>query len=96
MSAKDKAHHLVPASLYVKIWIALILLTAVTVGVSFLEMKKFTVFTAMLIASVKALLVLLYFMHIRYEKIIYPVMIGFVFVTYSIFIILTFSDYSLR
>ena len=63
---------------------------------SYLNMKKFTVFTAMLIATVKASLVLLYFMHIRFEKRIYTYMIVAVLAVYAVFMILTFSDYSFR
>jgi len=88
--------HAVKYSLYAKVWLALVILTTITVSVSYLDMKKFTVFTAMLIATVKSGLVLLYFMHIRYEKLIYPVMILFILSTYAIFVILTFSDYSFR
>jgi cytochrome c oxidase subunit 4 len=49
-----------------------------------------------LIATVKAGLVLLYFMHLRYEKPLFAIMILVVLVTYGIFIALTFSDYFYR
>jgi len=78
------------------VWLALVILTIITVSVSYLDMKKFTIFTAMLIATVKAGLVILYFMHIRYEKLIYTIMILFVLLTYAVFIGLTFVDYSFR
>ena len=74
----------------------MLVLTGVTVGVSFLDMQRFTIFTAMLIASVKAALVILYFMHIRFGKPIYAFMILFIIATYAIFVILTFADYSFR
>ncbi|MFC2171584.1 cytochrome C oxidase subunit IV family protein [Acidobacteriota bacterium] len=96
MTDEKNGQHVVPYSLYVKIWIALVVLTIITVSVSYLDMKKFTVFTAMIIATIKSGLVLLYFMNIRFEKIIYPVMILFVMATYAIFIILIFSDYAFR
>ncbi|NLX04768.1 MAG: cytochrome-c oxidase [Phycisphaerae bacterium] len=92
-----KPHHPpIPPGLYVKVWIALVLLTGVTVTVSYLDMQKFTVFTAMLIATVKASLVLLYFMHIRFEKVVFQLMILFTLIIYAIFIFLTFADYSYR
>lgn len=87
---------IVKYSLYAKIWAALVILTAVTVSVSYLDMRKFTVFTALLIATVKASLVLLYFMHIRYERRIVQLMIIFTLATYAVFVFLTFSDYSFR
>lgn len=96
MADQEKDHTLVKYTLYAKIWLALIVLTTITVSVSYLDMKKFTVFTIMLIATIKASLVILYFMHLRYEKPMYRVMILFVLFTYATFILLTFSDYSFR
>jgi cytochrome c oxidase subunit 4 len=96
MSDNHSEHTSVSSNLYVKVWLALVVLTMITVSVSYLDMKKFTVFTAMLIATVKAGLVILYFMHIRFEKMIYWIMLLFVLLIYAIFIILTFFDYSFR
>lgn len=96
MTDQEKDHTLVKYTLYAKVWLALIVLTTITVSVSYLDMKKFTVFTIMLIATIKASLVILYFMHLRYEKPMYRVMILFVLLTYATFILLTFSDYSFR
>jgi cytochrome c oxidase subunit 4 len=96
MSENGAEHAPVSHRLYTGVWLALVALTVVTVSVSYLDMKKFTIFTALLIATVKAGLVILYFMHIRYEKLIYAIMILFVLVIYVIFIGLTFVDYSFR
>lgn len=89
-------HHNLPYALFIKIWLALLVLTGITVGVSYLDMQRFTVFTAMLVATIKATLVILFFMHIRYERPIIKWMIVFTLVTFAVFIILTFSDYSFR
>jgi len=88
--------HLVAYGMYVKVWLVLVMFTGITVAVSALDMYKYTVFTAMLIASVKVTLVVLYFMHIRFESRLYPIMIFTALVTYGIFIGLTFSDYLYR
>lgn len=89
-------HEPVPYVVYVKIWATLMVLTVVTVGVSYLDMKHVTVLTATLIATIKSTLVLLYFMHIRFEQRIYAFMILAVFGTYAVFIGLTFVDYWYR
>lgn len=89
-------HYVVPFSLYVIVWVALLLLTVATVAVSYVDMKHVTVLTAMLIATCKGMLVLLYFMHIRFEKPLYAAMILAAFGTYAIFIGLTFADYLYR
>lgn len=89
-------HHLLPYSLYIKVWLALLMLTGLTVWVSTLEMYKWTVFTAMLIATVKVSLVVLYFMHVRFENRLIWTMIFAVLVTYAVFVGLTFADYVYR
>jgi cytochrome c oxidase subunit 4 len=93
---EQEAQHISPVKVYVAIWLALVGLTVITVSVGYLNMQKFTVFTAMLIATIKVTLVLLYFMHIRFEKAVYTYMILAVLATYGIFITLTFADYSFR
>ena len=93
---EQEAQHISPVRVYVTIWLALMGLTVITVSVSYLNMYKFTVFTAMLIATIKVTLVVLYFMHIRFEKAIYTYMILAVLATYGTFVVLTFADYSFR
>jgi cytochrome c oxidase subunit 4 len=46
---------------------ALLLLTGVTVGISYFDMGIFNVVLALGIASTKVSLVLLFFMHLKYE-----------------------------
>lgn len=93
---RPQHHPLVPYGVYVRVWAILMALTAVTVSVSYVDMKHVTVLTATLIAAAKSTLVVLYFMHIRFEERIYAVMIMVVLVTYAIFIGLTFVDYLYR
>lgn len=52
---------------YIIVWATLLVLTAVTVGVSFLNLGLWNAGAALCIASVKAALVALYFMHLRHE-----------------------------
>jgi cytochrome c oxidase subunit 4 len=89
-------HALVPYGVYFKVWGALVLLTVLTVSVSYLDMKHVRVLTALLIATFKGSLVVLYFMHIRFEERMYAYMIMVVLATYAIFIGLTFVDYWYR
>lgn len=93
---KDKNHHIVPYSIYVNVWLALLALTVITVAVSYVDMRNVAVLTAVLIATVKCSLVLLYFMHIRFGKPMYVLMIIAVLITYAVFIGLTFADYGYR
>lgn len=67
-------HHVSPPSLYWAVWIALMILTAVTVLAYYIPLKlnvslgAGNVIIAMAIATTKASLVCLYFMHLRYDK----------------------------
>jgi cytochrome c oxidase subunit 4 len=87
---------LLPYSLYIKIWLTLLLLTGLTIWVSSIELYRWHVFTAMLIATVKVSLVILYFMHVRFENKLIWIMILAVLITYAIFVGLTFADYYYR
>ena len=66
-SAEELREHI---SGYKKIGVALIVLTAVTVGASYIEFNSIfvTVFVGLLIATVKGSLVACYFMHLIDEK----------------------------
>jgi cytochrome c oxidase subunit 4 len=94
-SHAEEAHH-VSYGTYVNVWLGLVALTAVTIGAHYLNLKHLAIFTAVLIATVKSTLVLLYFMHIRFEKRLFTYMILAVVATYAVFILLTFADYYYR
>jgi cytochrome c oxidase subunit 4 len=96
MEEQNEKTHWVPYRVYVSVWAALVILTGITVGACYADLGHMAVFTAVLIATVKSCLVLLYFMHIRFEKPIFAVMVLAALVIYGIFIILTFADYYYR
>lgn len=54
--------------IYVIVWGGLILLTVLTVAVSYANLGVMNIVVALLIASVKASLVALYFMHLKSES----------------------------
>ena len=62
------AEHVVPVRLYLVIFAALIVLTAVTTVVAFVDLGVMNVVVMMLIAFTKATLVVLYFMHVRFTS----------------------------
>ncbi len=55
-------------ALYAVVWIALLVLTATTVAVSYVNLGVFNVVVALVIASVKASLVALFFLHLKDEN----------------------------
>ena len=64
---KDK-HHIIPLSLYFKVFGALMVLTALTVLVAQVNLGFFNIILAMFIAIIKASLVLMFFMHLYYDN----------------------------
>lgn len=60
--------HISPVSLYITIFLALMVGTALTVGAAFVDMGSFNFPVAMLIAVFKASLVVWYFMHVKYQS----------------------------
>jgi cytochrome c oxidase subunit 4 len=60
--------HVVPPRVYVGIFAALMVLTAVTTWVAFIDLGALNVVIMLVIAGVKASLVVLWFMHARYES----------------------------
>lgn len=53
---------------YVAVWASLLLLSGVTVLVSYVNLGMMNVVVALVIASVKASLVALFFMHLKHES----------------------------
>jgi len=90
--------HIVSYKEHASTFLALILLTIMTVTVSVFgaDLYSLTVMTALAIASGKAVVVALYFMHLKYDPKIYRIMLGIVLVLFAVFMILTLIDYVIR
>jgi cytochrome c oxidase subunit 4 len=88
--------HVVSLSTYYKIFAALIVLALATTGISFLDLGVFNTVVAMAIATVKAVLVVLFFMHVRYQGRLTAVFAVAGFCWLLILLLLTASDYFTR
>ncbi len=79
-------------------WVSLILLTFMTVFISVFgaDLSTLTVATALFIASVKALVVAYYFMHLKYDPKIYRILIIVVMALFLVFLLMTILDYLTR
>jgi cytochrome c oxidase subunit 4 len=87
---------IVPTRVYYGIFAALMVMTAITVGVAFLDLGAFNAVVALTIAVAKAVLVVLFFMHVRYStRLTWVVVVAGVF-WLGILLALTFSDYLTR
>ena len=59
------SEHIVPPKVYVGIFLSLMVLTAATVAAAYVNLGALNIVVALAIATVKATLVVLYFMHAR-------------------------------
>jgi cytochrome c oxidase subunit IV len=88
--------HVVPLRVYYAIFAALMVGTALTVWVAFIDLGALNTPLALAIAITKATLVVLFFMHVKYSpKLTWLVVIGSVF-WLSILLLMTFGDYMTR
>lgn len=92
----DAEHHAVPVRINMLVWAALMLLTAITVGVTAYDFGFLNVVVALTVATTKAGLVILWFMHLRYEGTVIRLMVFTAFVILAIAIGFTFFDVAYR
>ena len=90
------ATHVVPLKVYVFVFASLLVLTGTTVGVAFMDLGALNNVVAMGIAALKASLVILYFMHVRYATRLTALVVGSGFFFLAIMIGLTLVDYATR
>ena len=84
--------HLGKTKTYVAVWLSLLMLTGITITVAGMHLDKFSTLTALLIASIKASLVLWFFMHLKYERRLFQFMFLIPLATLTVMIALTFFD----
>lgn len=82
-------HHPGPKTFFI-VWVALMFLTFITVYVAQFHFGDLNIVVAMLVASAKATIVALYFMHLKYEDkltwiyALYPVFLLFLLIASTI------------
>ena len=90
---QEESHHIVSYADNLKVWIALLFLTWLTITVAYVTGS---VAIALIVATVKAGIVLAYFMHLRFESRILTILLLVTMTVFSGFIVLTFFDFALR
>ena len=92
----DYVGHVIPAKIYYLIWAILMVLTATTVFAATVELHVFNIVLALLIATIKGTLVVLFFMHLRYStKLTMVTVVASIFWLFIMFS-LTMTDYVTR
>jgi cytochrome c oxidase subunit 4 len=92
MSGQEQHEHIVPVGTYVGIFLALIVLTGLTTGVAYIDLGVANTVVALAIAVVKMLLVVLFFMHVKYSPGLTRLVIIAGFFWLAIMVALTLSD----
>jgi cytochrome c oxidase subunit 4 len=87
---------IVPVKTYIVVFAGLIGLTLLTTGAAFIDLGAFNTVVALVIAFCKMLLVILFFMHLRYSGGLVRVVLLAAFFWLALLISLTMSDYRTR
>jgi cytochrome c oxidase subunit IV len=88
--------HIVGPKVYLTIFGALLVFTAITVGASYIDMYAFNAVVALAIACVKAVLVILFFMHVKYSSRLTKLTVAAGFFTFFVLITMAMTDYISR
>jgi len=88
--------HVSPKSTYYAVFAALMVLTAITVGVAFIHLGALNFPVALGIAITKATLVILFFMHVKYSSRLTKMVVGMAFFFLFVLLSLTMTDYMSR
>ena len=95
-SAEGPLAHVMPPGVLLAVFAALIALTAITVAVTRVDLGSWNLVAALAIATVKASLVALYFMHLREESSLTWVFLTISFLFLGILFSFAFGDYLTR
>lgn len=89
-------HHIVSPIQYTMVFGTLLLFTLITVGAAFVDLKWANPVVALGIASFKAVIVILFFMHAKYQSRLIKITIASGFFVFLVLIVMTMSDYISR
>jgi cytochrome c oxidase subunit IV len=84
--------HVVPIKVYVGVFLALIALTLLTTGAASVNLGRWNTVVALAIAVTKMILVVLFFMHVKYSPGLTRIVILAGFFWLAILVALTLSD----
>ena len=89
-------HHIVTPFQYGLVYITLLVFTGITVGAAFIDMHWANPVVALAIACFKACIVILFFMHAKYQSRLIKMTIASGFFVFFVLIALTMTDYISR
>ena len=89
-------HHIVSPVQYSMVFAALLLGTGLTVVAAYFDMGVLNPIVALAIACSKAVIVILFFMHVKYQSRLIKMTVASGFFTFAVLIVMTLSDYISR
>ena len=89
-------NHILPRKVYYRIWLALLALLLLTWGLAQINLGPFNIVAMLIIAMFKTVLVIMFFMHVKYSPRLIWVFVAAGFIWLLIMIDLTLSDYLTR
>lgn len=92
----NNVSHITDYKILARVVLVLMFLTFLTITVTSFHLGALSVTIALLIAGVKAFMILTYFMHLKYESVLLRILVAMVFVLYAVIILITFIDYAYR
>lgn len=89
-------HHIVTPKTYCIVFATLLAFTGITVWAAFINLGIFNPMIALFIACTKAVIVILFFMHVFFQSKLIKMTVGAGFFTFLVLVIMTLSDYMSR
>src|SRR5271163_4072841 len=89
-------HHIVSPLQYCLVFGTLLVGTAITVGAAYVDLGWLNPVIALAIACFKAVVVILFFMHVKYQSNLIKMTVAAGFFTFIVLITMTLSDYISR
>lgn len=90
-------HHVTPVKTYVLVWLALVVATISTYLVAeYVDIGRWNILVALLIAAGKMSLVIYFFMHVRFNDALTKLFVITGFIWLVILIVMTMTDYASR
>ncbi len=90
------SEHVVSPKIYVLVFLTLLVFTGLTAGIAFVDLGAFNALVAIIIAMIKSMLVILFFMHVKYSPKMTKVAIVSGFFFLLILLALSMTDYISR
>lgn len=95
-NGKTLQHHIVSPKLYIVIFFLLLIGTAATVVASYIDLGVWNPVLALAIATTKAMLVVLFFMHVKYSPRLTKLTVSAGVFMFLVLISMTLADYMSR